>query len=53
MHCYKLVDVAIFHPLRHHGELVSRHDDPEQRQHVRMSERFPGYDFLAEPLQRL
>jgi len=50
---HELVDVPVWHPLRHHRELSLRHDHSQQRQHVRMTKSLPRYELSAEPLQGL
>ena len=47
----ELVDVPIYHPFRRHCEFVMAHCRSQQRQHVRMTKRFPRHNFLAEPLR--
>ena len=47
---HKVVDVSIYHPVRHHHELGFCHRHSYQWQDIRMLEGFPREDLLAEPL---
>ena len=50
----ELLEIPIFHPLRHHHKLELRSvlRNSQKWNHVRMFESPPGYDLLVKPLHR-
>lgn len=50
IHLDKLVDVPIFHPFRRHRKFVIDRCRSQEWQHIWMAQRFPGHNFLEEPL---